>query len=867
MAKLINDLIDLRCWAVSEKLNNYAEKVEAWDSITKNMTKIEKKIHIQRNGLPPAKYKPAVFNSPDYCSPVSYKVNNESNSVTLKEALAHKRWIEDNGGTAVVMLSLMVAHELTGVILEVKDLDGEKDDFDSERAEELLNMDTYIERSPSGLGHHIFFEIIDGYTLITEDKGNKIDTLRNKWVSMTADVYKDMEVMKAPPAMLKRYEPGKVINPKSTKRTKIKFGTIGLDDDGDRAMGYELIESDWDASKHDPKHRARMKGVIANDMLIDDMDKRHIRVLCPNADRHGSSDMTGTYLMPADPDNDKPSSVLYCNHDGCRKSGTSIADLDKAIDIKEHRMKPDDFIDLIGKIGRDDFEALKKVLKIAVSEGLDKAEMKYLAPKMVAQVGSPIVVGDVMAVWAELKQIAKKEDHEEIKAQDLADAFLNHFGSKNIKVLNCKLFYLYSVVHNGEWFACMHEEMRSIIDNFLRDEFFINATGSLVRGVIEVLENRTDKWTAEIQEQRNVINHRDGVIEMDSEGKPFNRPHRRNDYCVNQLPIILDCGCKDVSKDYNKFLHSTFEGALDGSDRVLYLEETAGQSLTTCMDPPKVTYLIGQGRNGKSVFASLLEAAVGADNLSNINNEEFNEKFNLALIDGKLVNLASEGKAKKVTETDKLKGMSEGKSVKAEHKGVTGFMMYPHASFWQLGNSSPRFDDISLAVLERFRVIWFPNSFPEKVEDGSGEWIKNPARIDGLEEILEKDLPIIVMHWIRVWFTAKHKGEFVNPESSKDYMEYIKVSSFPELSFVEEELIKNASSSMKWVTFCKLYDDYTDKKRVRAADRLTHGELWKVMEREQYKIQLGSGNNNYIYGVKERIMIAEKSEIKVEGND
>ncbi|MGL5511966.1 MAG: DNA primase family protein, partial [Sporomusa sp.] len=90
----------------------------------------------------------------------------------------------------------------------------------------------------------------------------------------------------------------------------------------------------------------------------------------------------------------------------------------------------------------------------------------------------------------------------------------------------------------------------------------------------------------------------------------------------------------------------------------------------------KAFMLLGDGENGKSTFISLLEAFIGARNCSSEslqNLDETTNKFRMANLAGKLVNIYADLPTKRMEETSTFKSLVSGDMQSAERKGEKSF--------------------------------------------------------------------------------------------------------------------------------------------------------------------------------------------------
>lgn len=134
-----------------------------------------------------------------------------------------------------------------------------------------------------------------------------------------------------------------------------------------------------------------------------------------------------------------------------------------------------------------------------------------------------------------------------------------------------------------------------------------------------------------------LINLHNGTLTIDSEGKTVLREHRREDY----LSYCLGYSYAPEA-DCPKFKAYLAQVLPDGDT-----QRTLAQYLAYCFtqgkNPEKMLVLLGTGSNGKSVLLGVVEALVGAENVSNVSLSDLtNDDEKRSLIDGKLLNISFE---------------------------------------------------------------------------------------------------------------------------------------------------------------------------------------------------------------------------------
>lgn len=137
------------------------------------------------------------------------------------------------------------------------------------------------------------------------------------------------------------------------------------------------------------------------------------------------------------------------------------------------------------------------------------------------------------------------------------------------------------------------------------------------------------------------------------------------------------------------------------------LEEAIGYCFYRRNEMSKAFFLTGEGANGKSTFLDLINYLVGDENRSNLGLEELDERFSIAMLSQKLINIGDDisdefwhGKS-----TSNFRKLVSGNEVKAEFKGQDAFFFKPYAKFFFSANALPRLRSKGFEAIKRRLVI------------------------------------------------------------------------------------------------------------------------------------------------------------------
>lgn len=161
-------------------------------------------------------------------------------------------------------------------------------------------------------------------------------------------------------------------------------------------------------------------------------------------------------------------------------------------------------------------------------------------------------------------------------------------------------------------------------------------------------------------------------------------------------------------------LERTLDKIADGDKEVrLLLEECAGYCLYRSNALQKAFIFKGDRANGKSTFVDMVRDFLGERNCSALDVAEFEERFSVAELAGKLANIGDD------ISDDFLRGrpvsifkrVVTGNEIKGEFKGLRPFKFTPYCKVLLSANDLPRTKDRTGAVLRRMVIVPFDRTF------------------------------------------------------------------------------------------------------------------------------------------------------------
>ena len=149
------------------------------------------------------------------------------------------------------------------------------------------------------------------------------------------------------------------------------------------------------------------------------------------------------------------------------------------------------------------------------------------------------------------------------------------------------------------------------------------------------------------------------------------------------------------------------------------LEECIGYGMFRRNELSKAFMLTGEKSNGKSTFLEVLQEIYGDSNCSNLDLGELDERFSIAELAGKLVNIGDDisDEFLQGRSVSTFKKIVSGNALKGEYKGENVFFFKPYCKLFFSANEIPRMKDKTGAVLRRMVIVPFNAKFSPDDED------------------------------------------------------------------------------------------------------------------------------------------------------
>lgn len=307
--------------------------------------------------------------------------------------------------------------------------------------------------------------------------------------------------------------------------------------------------------------------------------------------------------------------------------------------------------------------------------------------------------------------------------------------------------------------------------------------------------------------------------------------HRPQVHSTVQLPHQYDPTAE--CPRFDQFLTDSLE-----PDAVTLAWEVIAACIYSGIPVQRAVMLQGPPGCGKSQLLDVITGLLGDRNATHVPLQNLGERFNVAQLHGKALNVHADLDQSGVGETGTFKTLVTGDSLTAEHKGQAPFTFTPFATLLFSANAVPPSDDRSGAYTRRWAVLPFkPN----------GHRTGPPVRDLG-KRVLLREANGIIRKALSALPALLARGDFaVIGQAQDDFNERTDYL----LTFVREELDFSDSSH---VTPSKMLSAALDAFKVATGNQhsrttVKHLEP-ELMKHGASKVQNHRVGSDYIWGVR-----------------
>ena len=233
------------------------------------------------------------------------------------------------------------------------------------------------------------------------------------------------------------------------------------------------------------------------------------------------------------------------------------------------------------------------------------------------------------------------------------------------------------VQYNGKYWEKVTDET---IQGYIGDALGVYRTGTKLTSILKVMKSECNTDELLQLNRKPVVNFINGTLEL--EPNIVFRDHRADDLCTYCHQYTYDPEAK--SEIWERYL----ESATDYDDKkIALLQEFAGYSLFTDCSLHKALCLIGEGRNGKSIYANAVVDVIGKSNRSTVSMNDLTKEFHSIDLMNSMINVASETRSDVTGAEDKFKKAVVGETLRDSFKGKDVVEFEPRSKWFLLANN------------------------------------------------------------------------------------------------------------------------------------------------------------------------------------
>lgn len=404
---------------------------------------------------------------------------------------------------------------------------------------------------------------------------------------------------------------------------------------------------------------------------------------------------------------------------------------------------------------------------------------------------------DVSILFSQIARQAKWEPEwlkvlqKECSSAPSEDSIVKEVISKhNLKYHSSVKFVRY----NGKYWERVTNET---VMGYIGDALGVYRTGTRISSILKVLISEVNSEELLDLNRHAVINFINGTLELEPE--IIFRGHKQEDYCMYCLPYTYDPEAK--SELWQQYLETT----TDYDDKKMALmQEWAGYIMFTDCSLHKAFALVGEGRNGKSIYVNAITDVFGASNGSTVSMSDLTKDFHSIDLKYSMYNIASETRSDVTGAEEKFKKVTVGETIRDSFKGKDLTDFSPRAKwFLNCNNFMVSKTDQSDGWIERFCFCEFKLRFcdepklpHERLADRTLE-----SRLKAPEQLSA------IFNWaLEGYKILKATRKFTEPDDQKKTtQDFIEVTN-PIVVFVKEFRIEDCKDNS--ITNADLYRNY-----------------------------------------------------------
>lgn len=265
-------------------------------------------------------------------------------------------------------------------------------------------------------------------------------------------------------------------------------------------------------------------------------------------------------------------------------------------------------------------------------------------------------------------------------------------------------------------------------------------------------------------------------------------------------------------------------------------------------------FLYSAGRSGKSVLCNILKKLHGENRVSGLSLAGLEERFQLAAIADKVVNISSENTKSKLMESGRLKAITGRDTIVIEEKYKEPKSMQIYTKLVIVSNHYLTINDESNGLWQRIRAIPFPNTYlPKPINGVMRQNVK--YQIPNLEQMLLEEISGI-FNWVINGLIRLRKNNYVffEAKAMNVFKNQLMLFNKPVDVFIEyciQETIE--TNNILSADMHKAFKVWADTNEIDCGDyidaRKFHGEFKNCLNARGIEYEYKKNNVYRYYGV------------------
>lgn len=297
----------------------------------------------------------------------------------------------------------------------------------------------------------------------------------------------------------------------------------------------------------------------------------------------------------------------------------------------------------------------------------------------------------------------------------------------------------------------------------------------------------------------NLVVFKNGILDVGEyarTGKPKWLPKTPLLFTQNYCPYVFRPEALPQAKPFVDWLYSVVNGC---NDTVQLLRRWGGYCMTNNNSFEKFMFIYGRPSAGKGTFLEVLERAIGARNIYQMQLESLGDGFSLYSAMGHTNVFMPDTQAKDFEKTSKalevIKTITGRGAIDVAGKGVQARSYRLNCRFTIAANDIPNFHDSAGALRRRLLIAPFPNVYEKNMDRGLKDRLITPEIIQGA-----------AAWFIRGYMDLLADGEFPMPPAAQQIQRDFEESNNPVSAFFADNCVLDQHARIPKATIYESYE-------------------------------------------------------------